>query len=175
MKPSPDQPLAAVLLLAGWLAMACHLQAADPTPAPSPPAETAGEEAAPGLQIPVAIGQEIKGIRVPNYDRQGRLTMRFNAASASRLDEDRFDFTDLAVELFEEGGGPAVIQINIPKAIFNRATRLLTSETPSTVRGENFQITGQSLEFDSATRFSRMTGRVVMTVTSPPNETHDAN
>ena len=114
------------------------------------------------IDIPVAIGQNVKGIRFPHYEHGDKLSMRFNAESAERASETKFNFKGLRIEVFDPSPDKPAMEVLLEKAVFDRDTGLLTSEDRA---GETFEIIGQQLEFDSKTRSSRLLGPVQMTIT----------
>lgn len=148
------------LLLTTALLMAPALTRAEETKS----APEAGPAAA-GIDIPVAIGQSVRGIRLPHYEKGGdKLSMRLNADSAERASETKFSFQGLRIEIFDESADKAAMEVVLDRAVFDRDTNLLTSENRAVIRGETFEITGSRLEFDSNTRSSRILGPVSMTI-----------
>lgn len=117
------------------------------------------------IDIPVAIGQNVKGIRFPHYEHGDKLSMRFNAESAERASETKFNFKGLRIEVFDTSPDKPAMEVLLEKAVFDRDTGLLTSEDRAKIAGETFEILGQQLEFDSKTRSSRLLGPVQMTIT----------
>ncbi|MBJ7258820.1 MAG: LPS export ABC transporter periplasmic protein LptC [Chthoniobacterales bacterium] len=118
------------------------------------------------VQIPVSIGQILKGMRLPQYDKNkpDKLTMRFNAEQAERTSETQFSFKGLRIELFEESAEKPAMEIVLNNAVFDQETSLLKSLDRAKIKGEQFEIIGQQLEFDSKTRNSRLLGPVFMTI-----------
>ena len=128
-------------------------------------AEPAASPVSAEIDIPVAIGQSVRGIRLPHYDKGGdKLSLRINADSAERASEKKFNFQGLRIEIFDESADKPAMEVVLDRAVFDRETNLLTSENRALIRGETFQITGSRLEFDSNTRSSRILGPVSMTI-----------
>lgn len=118
------------------------------------------------IVIPVAIGQSVRGIRLPHYEKGGnKLSLRLNAESAERASETKFNFKGLRIELFDESVEKPSMEVVLKDAVFDRETSILTSLSEALIRGETFEITGRTLEFDSNTRASRLLGPVFMTIT----------
>lgn len=119
------------------------------------------------IDIPVAIGQSVKGIRLPHYDKNkdGKLSMRFNAEVAERASETAFNFKSLRIEVFDDSPDKAAMEVILNEAVFDRTTGKLTSKDDAKIKGDQFEITGSQLEFDSNTRSSRLLGPVFMTIT----------
>lgn len=118
------------------------------------------------VDIPIAIGQSVKGIRFPHYDKDkgGRLALRFNAESAERASEKIFTFKSLRIEVFDEQADKAAMEIVLSEAAFDRDTEMLISHEQAKIKGQQFEITGSQMEFNSKTRTSKLTGPVFMTV-----------
>lgn len=131
-------------------------------PATAEPGDLGGD-----LDIPVSIGQSVKGIRMPHYDKNkdGKLSMRFNADVAERASETAFNFKTLRIEVFDDSPDKPAIEVILNEAVFDRTTGKLTSKDDAKIKGEQFEITGSRLEFDSNTRSSRLLGPVFMTIT----------
>ncbi len=133
-------------------------------PQPAEPAASPTPSPTPQIDIPLAIGQEVKEIRLPQFDNQGKMTMRLNADVAERANETSFNFKGLRIEVFEAEKEKPRLEVLLSEAVFDRTTRLLTSNSRSIVKGEDFEIIGERLEFDAETRASRMAGPVSMTI-----------
>ncbi|MBE2180338.1 MAG: LPS export ABC transporter periplasmic protein LptC [Chthoniobacterales bacterium] len=123
-----------------------------------------GGSTAASIEIPVAIGQNVKGIRLPHYENGDKLSMRFNADSAERASETKFNFKGLRIEVFDDSPDKPAMEVVLDRAVYDRDTGLLTSEDRAKITGETFEIIGQQLEFDSKTRSSRLLGPVLMTI-----------
>lgn len=119
------------------------------------------------VEIPVSIGQVLKGMRFPHYDKNkpDKLSLRFNADSAERTSETQFNFKGLRIELFEDSPDKASLEVILNDAVFDRETNRLKSVDRAKIKGEQFEIIGRQLEFDTKTRNSRLAGPVFMTIT----------
>src|SRR5947209_16632267 len=56
--------------------------------------------------IPLPIGHEAKGLVLPDFDLQGHLRGKFEAASAKRLDEEHIGFHSLKITSFTPENKP---------------------------------------------------------------------
>jgi hypothetical protein len=150
--------LSALLFTAG---ASCLAEEEDETPAPENGEQAISTE----IEIPVAIGQSVRGIRLPHYEKGGdKLSLRLNAESAERASETKFNFKGLHIELFDESTETPAMEVVLKDAVFDRETSILTSLNHAVIKGENFEITGRTLEFDSNTRASKLLGPVFMTI-----------
>lgn len=118
------------------------------------------------IDIPVAIGQSVKEIRVPHHNAQGRLSLRLNAARAERSSSTQFTFEDLRIEIFDDQAEHPALEVLMPEAVFDQSARQLVSGRRSVIKGDSVEITGSALEFDVDTRTSRLRGPVTMVVTA---------
>lgn len=152
------KPAAATLILALFGISVCYAEEAT---------EKTGE-----IDIPVAIGQTVKGIRLPHYDKDkgGKLSLRLHADSAERASETQFNFKNMRVEIFDQSADKPAMEVLLDTAVFDRATSLLTSNDRAVIKGEQFEITGSRLEFETRTRASRLAGPVLMTITDLAEE-----
>lgn len=119
------------------------------------------------VEIPVSVGQVLKGMRLPHYDKDkpDKLSLRFNAESARRTSETQFTFEGLRIEVFEESPEKPALEVVLNDAVFERDTNRLKSVDRAKIKGEQFEIIGRELEFDTKTRNSRLAGPVFMTIT----------
>lgn len=126
-----------------------------------------GENLSAEVEIPVAIGQVLKGMRLPHYDKAdpGKLSLRFNAEAAKRTSETEFSFSGLVIEVFDDSAEKPSLEVVLKNAVFDRTANRLKSIDRAKIKGEQFEIVGSQLEFDVQTRNSRLAGPVFMTIT----------
>lgn len=133
------------------------------------PSASASATGSPGEQsltnIPLPVGHDAKGLVLPDFDMEGHLRGKFVAAGARRLDEEQVAFTDLKITTFNEEN-QVDLQVDLRTAIFNLKTRLLSSKEQGTVKRADFNIIGDSLDFDTDKRTGHMVGHVHMIITS---------
>jgi hypothetical protein len=125
--------------------------------------------ASPGEQsltnIPLPIGHEAKGLVLPDFDSEGHLRGKFIASTARRIDEDHIRFQDLKITTFTPES-QTDLQIDMQTSVFDLKTKILSSQQPATVKRSDFNIVGDSIQFDTNTRTGRMLGNVKMVITS---------
>jgi hypothetical protein len=130
--------------------------------APSPSASP-GEQSL--TNIPLPVGHEAKGLVLPDFDLEGRLRGKFVAGSARRLDDVHVAFHDLKITTFTPAQNPD-LEIDLPSSIFDLKTRILTSKERGTISRADFNIVGDSVEFDTNARTGRLIGNVKMVITA---------
>jgi len=106
----------------------------------------------------------VNGIRVPQYDEDGKMLMLLEAATAKRIDDTRIEMEDVKVEASDEDGRK--IFVELPYSIFNLESRILTGDKSALIRREDFEITGDSIDFNTKTRFGTMRGNIKMVIST---------
>src|SRR3982751_5805676 len=127
------------------------------------PSASAGEQSL--TNIPLPIGHEAKGLVLPDFDMEGRLRGRFEAASAKRLDEVHIGFQSLKIITYTPEKKPD-LTVELSEAILNMKTRILTSKERTIIKRADFDIAGDSVEFDTNTHTGKLVGNVKMVFTS---------
>lgn len=153
--------LSFILLLAGsCLTIAGDRKHRNATPTPSPGAVT--EDL--GLKnIPLTVGHEARGLILPNYDLQGHLLGRFEAATAARVDEDHVRFTNLKMTTFDEREQPD-FKIDMSDGVLNLETRVINSKARTKIKRADFEIAGDAMSFNTVTKLGTLSGNVHMTL-----------
>lgn len=132
---------------------------AEPSPSPAP------EKPEPEFNIPVPEGMPVRGIKIPHRNEDGELLMVFEAEVAQRIDENRIEMENLRIDAFDDDGEKVFIEL--PHSIFNVETRILQGDKNALIKREDFEITGDSVEFNTRTRNGIVRGNVKMTILTP--------
>ena len=127
------------------------------------PTGSAGDQSM--ANIPLPIGHEAKGLVLPDFDLQGHLRGRFEAESAKRLDEVHIGFHVLKITTYTPENQPDMT-IELSESILNLKTRILSSNERSIIKRADFNIVGDSVEFDTNSRVGKLVGNVKMVITS---------
>lgn len=132
---------------------------------PKPAEKDATERVPPPakLTLPIPVGHEVKGIRVPYYDVYGVKQLDFFAKQARRVDEDVIRMTDAEIEFFNDVG-ERDMKVTLPSAVFNFSTQILGSDQPSKIQRADFIVTGSKLVFHVPDKRGRLIGKVRMYV-----------
>lgn len=118
------------------------------------------------MMLPIPKGHDSKGLKIPYYDDQGSLQMTFTIGIANRLDEDHVKMSELQIETFGDDGAREML-IDLPQSLLDLSTRIITTNEGVTIRRTDFEITGQTMEFNTKTKEGRLTGRVRMLLYDP--------
>src|SRR5438477_879931 len=127
------------------------------------PSASPGEQSLTNLPLP--IGHEAKGLVLPDFDLEGHLRGRFEAMSAKRLDEYHIGFHTLKITTYTPENQPD-LTIELSESVLNLNTRILSSNERTMIKRADFNIEGDSVEFDTNTREGKMVGNVKMIITS---------
>lgn len=122
-----------------------------------------GEAAGKKFHVPIPVGHDAEGIKLPYFDESGKLQMSFNIESAKRIDHDRLQMVMVKIETYDDEGNPEMT-IDVPRSTLDLNTRIVTSNFPVTIRRSDFEVTGETMQFNPETRGGRLIGRVRMLI-----------
>jgi hypothetical protein len=151
--------LSFVLLLAG----SCLVVAGDGKRRRATPSPDASKEELGLKNVPLTVGHEAKGLILPNYDLQGHLLGRFEAATAARIDENHVRFTNLKMVTYDQHEKPD-FNVDMTDATLNLETRVIDSKQRTMIKRADFEIAGDTMQFNTLTHQGTMTGKVQMTI-----------
>jgi hypothetical protein len=138
----------------------------------------ATSSASPGEQsltnIPLPIGHEAKGLVLPDFDGDGRLRGKFEAGTAHRIDQEHVGFQHLKITTFTPESQPD-LQIDMHTSVLDLKTRILSSQERTTIQRSDFNIAGDSVQFDTNSRTGRLIGNVKMVITDKSHLTAKPN
>src|SRR5438477_13130748 len=126
------------------------------------PATSPGEQSL--TNIPLPIGHEAKGIVLPDFDAEGHLRARFEAGTAHRIDEGHVGFQHLKITTYTPESQPD-LRIDMQTSVLDLKTFILRSQERTTIQRTDFNIVGDSMQFDTNTRAGRLIGNVKMVIT----------
>ena len=137
---------------------------------------TAGES--PGEQsltnIPLPIGHEAKGLVLPDFDGDGRLRGKFEAGTAHRIDQEHVGFQHLKITTYTPQSQPD-LQIDMLTSVLDLKTKILSSQERTTIQRSDFNIAGDSVQFDTNSKTGRLSGNVKMVITDKSHLTAKPN
>ena len=116
------------------------------------------------LELPIPKGQPQKGVKVPLYGADGRLRMNFEIGIGTRIDDEHVKLEKLRVETFREDGTQE-LDMDLPDAVYNQKTKIISSETKVVIKRSDFEITGNNMAFNIQTREGTLGGGVKMIIT----------
>jgi hypothetical protein len=132
------------------------------------PRVKAGPSSSPDEQsltnIPLPIGHEAKGLVLPDFDPDGHLRGKFEAGTAHRIDQEHVGFEQLKITTYTPEDQPD-LRIDMSTSVLDLKTRILSSKTRTTIQRADFNIAGDSVEFDTNSKTGRLIGNVKMVIT----------
>ena len=144
--------------------LGCAAAVGGPTSTPSQPGAT--PKSSPAMaNIPLPIGQEAKGLILPDFDLEGHMRARFEAITAKRIDTDHLEFRGLRMTTFTPENTTDLL-IDMPVSTLDLNTRVITSNQRTTVSRADFQIAGDKMSFDTVGRKGTLVGNVKMVITN---------
>lgn len=130
-----------------------------------------GDNGAPKpMEIPVPQGHDAKGLKIPYFDGEGKLQMIFTIGVASRIDETHVRMTDLDVETFDDEGQHEM-NIDLPTSVLDTETNVLSTKQHVTIKRADFELTGETMEFNTKTKQGGLGGNVRMLIYNLEAET----
>ena len=126
------------------------------------PGSSTGEQSL--TNIPLPIGHEAKGLVLPDFDGDGHLRGKFEAGTAHRVDQEHVGFEQLKITTYTPEDQPD-LRIDMSTSVLDLKTRILTSKARTTIQRVDFNIAGDSVEFDTNNRTGRLIGNVKMVIT----------
>ena len=173
------------LVLSFWLAsvLMCIVIAA-----PQVSGQTKGRKKKPGTSptaggspgeqsltnIPLPIGHEAKGLVLPDFDSDGRLRGKFEAGTAHRIDQEHVGFQHLKITTYTPQSQPD-LQIDMKTSVLDLKTRILSSQERTTIQRSDFNIAGDSVQFDTNSKTGRLSGNIKMVITDKSHLTGKPN
>ena len=124
--------------------------------------------------IPLPIGHEAKGLVLPDFDTEGRLKGRFEAGTAHRIDEEHIGFQHLKITTYTPESQPD-LKIDMLTSVLDLKTRILSSQERTTIQRSDFNIAGDSVQFDTNSKTGRLIGNVKMVITDKSHLTAKPN
>ena len=125
-------------------------------------------ETSDGIDVPIPLGIPMKGLKIPHLDDTGNEVMFLESDVAVKVDDRTIEFENLKIELLDDDGRK--IFVELPESVFNLETRVLTGQKSAKIHREDFEINGETIEFNTRTKHGRMRGKVSMVITSTNDE-----
>jgi hypothetical protein len=119
------------------------------------------------FEIPVPVGVPVKGIRIPQYNEEGKQIMLFDAEVAKKIDDENIEMENLKIEAVSDDDRKFYIEL--PKSVFNLQTRILNGTDRINIRRDDFELTGDNGEFHTKSRYAKITGDVKMIIFNTEN------
>src|SRR5205809_2971691 len=126
------------------------------------PSSSPGEQSL--TNIPLPIGHEAKGLVLPDFDGEGHLRGKFEAGTAHRIDQEHVGFEHLKITTYTPEDQPD-LKIDMSTSVLDLKTRILSSKERTTIQRADFNIAGDSVQFDTNSKTGHLIGNVKMVIT----------
>ncbi len=146
------------------------------TPAPAPagtvkPLKPSGKKAKPTgtpkvkapkeFPFPLPIHEDANNARIPELNQLGNILSVINSAKMTRIDNEHVLMHEVRYDL-NKPDGKQDFHITIPTSVFDLKTHVITSNDPVTVKADDFELTGERMEFNTVDRTGKLLGHVTM-------------
>lgn len=133
--------------------------------------DASAEKGASKMSVPVPPGHDAKGLVIPIRNEAGVMQMRFTMEIGKRTDADHMDMTTLLIETFDDEGKEEM-SINLPHSRLDLNTRVISTEKGVLIKRSDFELSGQSMVFNTETKAGTVGGRVRMLIYNLEHETN---
>src|SRR5438132_4087742 len=109
------------------------------------------------IVLPIPIGHDVKGLRVPFRNDEGKMEFRMGIEWARRLDEQNVEMRSSVVQTYDQETYKPSAKVELKTSVMNMDTNVIVSHEPVVVSREDFRLTGDAMEFNTKTREGRVT------------------
>jgi lipopolysaccharide export system protein LptC len=121
------------------------------------------------ISLPVPIGHDVKGLRVPVRNDEGKMEFRMDVDWAKRLDEQNVQMRSSVIQTYDQDTYKPSAKIELRTSVLNMDTNIIISHDPVIVSREDFRLTGDAMEFNTKTRQGRVIGNVRLIIYNRDN------
>jgi hypothetical protein len=112
------------------------------------------------IVLPIPIGHDVKGLRVPFRNDEGKMEFRMDVEWARRLDEQNVEMRSSVIQTYDQDTYKPSAKVELRTSVMNMDTNIIVSHEPVVVTREDFRLTGDAMEFNTKTREGRVIGNV---------------
>jgi len=116
------------------------------------------------IDLPVPVGHEVKGLRVPVRNEQGNMEMQFDMETATRLDDQTVEMHTVTIQTYNQQTGKPDAKIDLLTSTMNLDTNVITTKEQVRITREDFELTADGGEFNSKTRQRRVIGNIHLVI-----------
>jgi hypothetical protein len=116
------------------------------------------------IDLPVPIGHDVKGLRVPVRNDQGKVEMQFDMESARRLDDQNIEMHTTTIQMYNQQTFKPDAKIELISSTMNLDTEVIETKEPVRITREDFYFTADSGKFNSKTRQGTMFGNIHLVI-----------
>lgn len=116
------------------------------------------------IDLPVPIGHDVKGLRLPVRNDQGKVDMQFDIESARRLDEQNIEMHTVTIQTYNQQTFKPDAKIDLESSTMNLDTEVIITREPVRITRDDFSLTADSGEFNSKTRHGAVFGNIHLVI-----------
>jgi hypothetical protein len=123
-----------------------------------------GNEQSRRIDLPVPIGHDVKGLRLPVRNDQGKVEMQFDMESARRLDDQNIEMHTVTIQTYNQQTFKPDAKIDLKSSTMNLDTEVITTKEPVRITRDDFFLTADSGDFNSKTRHGTVFGNIHLVI-----------
>ena len=116
------------------------------------------------IDLPVPIGHDVKGLRLPVRNDQGKVEMQFDMESARRLDDQNVEMHTVTIQTYNQQTFKPDAKIDLKSSTMNLDTEVITTKEPVRITRDDFYLTADSGDFNSKTRQGTVFGNIHLVI-----------
>jgi hypothetical protein len=116
------------------------------------------------IDIPIPVGHDAKGLRLPMRDDEGRLQAVVDVEKVRRLDQVNVEMHNSIIQTYEALTGEPSAKVEMTNSIMNTETNVITTQDPVIVTRADFRLTGDSAVFNTKTRQGKVMKNVTLII-----------
>jgi hypothetical protein len=116
------------------------------------------------IDLPVPIGHDVKGLRVPIRNDQGKIEMQFDMESARRIDDQNIEMHTVIIQTYNQQTLKPDAKIDLISSTMNLDTEVITTKEPVRITRDDFFLTADSGQFNSKTRQGTVFGNIHLVI-----------
>ncbi len=116
------------------------------------------------IELPVPIGHDVKGLRLPLRNDQGKMDMLFDVETARRSDEQNVEMHTAVIQTYNQQTEKPDAKIYLQDSEMNLDTEVIKTKDPVKITREDFVLTADSGVFNSKTRQGVVYGHIDLVI-----------
>jgi hypothetical protein len=116
------------------------------------------------IDLPVPIGHDVKGLRLPVRNDQGKVEMLFDMEFARRLDDQNIEMHTVTIQTYNQQTFKPDAKIDLKSSTMNLDTEVITTKEPVRITRDDFFLTADSGDFNSKTRHGTVFGNIHLVI-----------
>jgi hypothetical protein len=116
------------------------------------------------IDLPVPIGHDVKGLRLPIRNDQGKVDMQFDIESARRIDDQNIEMHTVTIQTYNQQTFKPDAKIDLESSTMNLDTEVILTKEPVRITRDDFFLTADSGEFNSKTRHGAVFGNIHLVI-----------